>query len=199
MTPENIQMRNQLMQRIHSGEVLPAEERLWLQENPFYSVRYGAPYVIADLLPVEPDADIAVTVQCLHDDPDHPIVPTFTIPFEKNGFVKLAAVAHSGQDFSKMKLSTKLSLRVIKGVTATLRCRSDSGILMVTYQGWIPDSKPMPMWAESTQAPRFAMKKTVYSENLIRYDCCGADMTRENLENPEKFIRLSFLVNWYKM
>ena len=199
MTPSNIEMRNRLMERIHNGEVLPADARQWLQEHPFYSTRYGAPYAIADMLPVAPGKDIAVTIQCLHDDPDHPIVPTFTIPFEKNGFVKLAKVAHSDQDFRGMKQSTKLSLRLIKGITATLRCRSDSGLLMVTYQGWVPDNKPMPLWAESIQCPRFAMKKTVHADNLIHYDCCGADMSQEHLEEPEEFNRFSFLVNWYEV
>ena len=199
LTPYNIENRNRLMARIHAGEVLPEEDRLWLQRNPFYSSRYGAPYIIADMIPVKPGEDIAVTVQCLQDDPDSPIVPTFTIPFEKNGFVKLANVAHSNQDFRKMKLSTKLSMRMIKGITATLRCRSDSGLLTVSYQGWVPDNKPMPMWSESTQCPRFAMKKTVHSENLIQYDCCGADMTAESIEDEGRFERFSFLVNWYEI
>lgn len=199
MTPSNIEMRNLLMARIQNGEALPKEDRKWLQEHPFYSARYGAPYVIADMIPVEPGVDVAVTIQCLHDNPEHPIVPTFTIPFEKNGFVKLASVAHSDQDFRKMKQSTKLSLRLIKGITATLRCRSDTGLLMVSYQGWVPDNKPMPLWAESIQCPRFAMKKTVHSENLIQYDCCGADMTQERIDEADAFTQFSFLINWYEM
>ena len=198
MTEGNIQKRNKLMQRIHDGEVPPPEDRAWFQQHPFYSSRYGVPYIIADMLPVEPGADMAVTVQCLQDDPAHPIVPTFTIPFEKNGFVKLAGVAHSDQDFRKMRESTKLSLRTIRGITATLRCRSDSGLLMVTYQGWVPQNQPMPLWAESIRYPGFAMKKTVLSENLIRYDCCGADM-EGNEPEEEHFSRFSFLVNWYPL
>lgn len=199
MTPTNINRRNQLMQRIQNDEILSQEDRFWLQAHPFYSARYGFPYIIADMIPVEPGAVIAVTVQCLSEDQEHPIVPTFTIPFEKNGFLKLAAVGQSNQDFRKMKQSTKLSIRMMTGITATMRCRSDSGLLMITYQGWVPDSKPMPMWAESIKNPRFAMKKTVNSDNLIQYDCCGADMNQNDPEDTDAFSRFSFLVNWYQI
>ena len=197
MTPEIIARQNELMQRIQDGVLLPEEDRFWLQEHPFYSSRYGKPYIIADMVAVEPGKEIAVTLQCIGEDPNHPIVPTFTIPFEKNGFIKLAGVANSNQDFRQMRKSTKLSLRMIKGITATLRCRSESGLLMVSYQGWVPDNEPMPLWFESIHCPRFAMKKTVLSENLIQYGCCGADMRAEALEETDSFRRFEFLLNWY--
>lgn len=199
MTHETISKRNALMQRIQNDELLSQEDRLWLQEHPFYSPRYGKPYIIADMIAVPPGEDVVLTIQCTQDDQNHPIVPTFTIPFEKNGFVKLAAVANSTQDFRKMRKSAKLSLRMIQGITATLRCRSDSGLIMASYQGWVPDNQPMPLWFESIQCPRFAMKKTVLSENLIQYGCCGADMTPEQLDDPEAFGRFEFLINWYSV
>lgn len=199
MTQETIAKRNLLMQRIQSGELLSQEDRLWLQNHPFYSTRYGKPYIIADMIAVEPGAEIAITLQCTQDDPNHPIVPTFTIPFEKNGFVKLAAVAHSDHDFRNMKKSTKLSLRMIKGITATLRCCSDSGLIMVSYQGWVPDNKPIPMWFESISCPRFAMKKTALSDNLIQYGCCGADTAAEEIDDEDCFRRFEFLLNWYSI
>lgn len=199
MTPDTIAKRNQLMKRLQAGELLGEEERLWLQNHPFYSTRYGKPYIIADMVAVEPGADIAVTLQCTNDDPEHPIVPTLTIPFEKNGFVKLAAVAHSNQDFRSMKQSTKLSLRMIKGITATLHCRSDSGLIMLSYQGWVPDNKPMPLWFESINCPQFAMKKTTISNNLIQYGCCGADTAAEDSDEEDCFRRFEFLLNWYSI
>lgn len=197
MTKENITRRNALMQRIQSGERLSHEERLWLQAHPIYSTRYGQPYIICDMLSVEPGREVAITVTCLQDDPDHPIVRTFTIPFEQNGFIRLAAVATSDQDFRKMRNSTKFSMRMISGITAVLRCRSDSGILMVSYQGWVPDNQPIPMWFETIRCPRFAMEKTVISENMVQYGCCGADMTSEELSQEDAFDKFRFAVNWY--
>lgn len=199
MTPETIAKQNQLMQRLQAGELLAEADRLWLQNHPIYSARYGKPYIIADMVAVDPGSDVAVTLQCIADDPGHPIVPTITIPFEKNGFVKLAAVATSNQDFHQMKKSTKLSLRMIKGITATLRCRSESGLIMVSYQGWIPDNEPFPIWSESVQCPRFAMKKTTFSDNLVQYECCGADTAADNLEDADTFRRFVFLLNWYSI
>lgn len=198
MTPESIAKRNLLMGKLQSEELLSESDRLWLQNHPFYSSRYGKPYIIADMIPVEPGDEVAVTLQCIKDDPGHPIVPTITIPFEKNGFVKLASIANSNQDFRKMKKSTKLSLRMIQGITATLRCRSESGLIMVSYQGWVPDNKPMPLWFESINCPCFAMEKTVISDNLIQYGCCGADTNPESLQE-EDFKRFKFLVNWYSI
>ena len=199
MTEDSITKQNRLMQQLRSEGLLPEADRLWLQEHPIYSSRYGKPYIIADFVAVAPGVETALTLQCTNDDPAHPIVPTVTIPFEKNGFVKLAAVANSKQDFRQMKKSTKLSLRMVKGITATLRCRSDCGLVMISYQGWVPDNLPMPMWFESVNCPRFAMKKSVLSESLIQYGCCGADMSKEALDDEESFRRFEFLLNWYSV
>ena len=199
MTQENVMRRNQLMEQLKNGIRLNAEDSLWLQNNPIYSVRYGAPYVTADMIAVEPGKETVLTVQCIRDDREHPIVPTFTIPFEKDGFVKLSSVVSVGGDFRNMRQSTKLSLRMISGVTVTLRCRSESGLVMVSYQGWVPDNKPIPMWFETTRCPRFAMRKTIHSENMISYGCCGAEATVEPEAMDAHFTRFEFLLNWYSL
>lgn len=199
MTKENIARRNALMGRLGKGETLSLEERLWLHANPIYSPRYGKPYIVADMLPLEPGQEYAITVSCLADDQNHPIVPTFTIPFEKGGYLHLAAVAKSDQDFRKMRDSTKFSMRMISGITAVLRCRSDSGILMVSYQGWVPDNQPMPLWFESIRCPRFAMEREILSDNMVRYGCCGADTTADTLHGEDTFSRFRFAVNWYSV
>lgn len=194
MTRENIARRNELFGRISQGELLPLNDRLWLQSHPIYSSRYGAPYIIADMIAVEPAKETAITIQCLRMDPQHPIVPTFTIPFEQGGSLRLAAVVQSNTDFRNMRQSTKLSFRMTNHITAVLRCKSDPGVLMVSYQGWVPDNQPLPMWFESVKNNRFAMVKTVVSDNLIRYGCCGSDDLDSNCD--DHFNKFQFLVNW---
>lgn len=190
MTEDNINRRNQYIARLHSGEILSDAERAWMMEHPIFSSRYHAPWIIADFLSLEPSKTYAITIQCQHADPKHPIVPTFTIPFETGGFVQLAAVVNSGMQPRNMKQSTKLSFRMLPGITAVARCQSDSGLLMVSYQGWVPDNKPMPLWYECIQCDRFSMQKEIVSENMIIYRCCGADGTEDVFR---------FLVNWYEV
>lgn len=188
MTEANIKRRNAYFSRLNNGELLPQEDRGWMAEHPLISSRYGDPWIIADFLPLEPGKSHAVTIQCQHIDPQHPIVPTFTIPFEKGGAIRLEKIVNTGYTPQNMKYSTKLSFRMMPGVTIVARCHSDSGLLMVSYQGWLADLEPMPLWYESVACDRFAMRKEVISENMVLYRCCGAD-------GSEDVFR--FLVNWY--
>lgn len=190
MNPENIIRRNNLFAKLQKNEALQLSDRLWLQDNPIPSSRYGAPWIIADVIPLEPGKEHIITIQCQKISQPYPIVPTFTIPFEKGGYIQLKAVVDAKGPVQNMKQSTKLSFRMLPGITAALQCRSDSGLLMVSYQGWVPDNQPIPMWFESIACNRFAMKKEVISENMIAYSCCGADGTEDVFQ---------FLVNWYSV
>lgn len=183
-----IETYNKLVTRIHAGEMLSIEERVWLSDHPIESVRYGTPWVLTDMIVLDPAREYTLVIQCLAAYPEHPIVPTLTIPFEKGGYIQLTGVVGAKTDTKGMKQSTKLSFRMLTGITATARCVSDTGLLMVSYQGWVPDSKPFPLWYETISCDRFAMKKTVLSENAIQYSCCGADGTEE---------AFGFIVNWY--
>lgn len=188
MEQKVIEQYNDLLSRIHAGEELSADERVWLADHPIESPRYGAPWIVSDMLPLNPGVEYTVVIQCQGTDANHPIVPTFTIPFEKDGFIKLESIVGAQMDTTKMRKSTKLSFRMLGGITIMAQCVSSSGLLMVSYQGWLRDHKPIPLWFESVQCDRFAMKKTVISENMVQYSCCGADGTEDAFR---------FVVNWY--
>lgn len=188
MTNENITRRNQLMEQIANGNALSESDREWLRDHPIISTRYGEPFIIADFLPMEPGKDHTVTISCQNVHPDHPIVPTFTVPFEKGGYIQLTNIVNAPLPDKNMKQSTKLSFRMLPGITAAAQCRSDAGVLMVSYQGWVRDSKPFPLWFECVRYPGFAMMKEIISDNMISYSCCGADGTEDAFQ---------FLVNWY--
>ena len=188
MDHQNITQRNGYISRLQRGEPLSEPERRWLFQHPILSDRYDAPWIIADMLPLQPGKLHMVTVQCQYADEAHPIIPTFTIPFETGGFLQLAGVVESGQAMNNMPRNTKQSMRMIAGITAGLRCRSESGLLMVSYQGWVPDHQPIPRWFESIRCNRFAMRREIVNDNMVVYHCRGAD----GAEN-----RFQFLVNWY--
>lgn len=188
MTEENIKFRNLYIEKIHRGEPLTDSERNWMMEHPIISNHYGFPWIIADFLQLEPGRIYAITIQCQHIDATHPIVPTFTIPFETGGFIQLAQIVNGPAPAKNMKQSTKLSFRMLPGITVVARCRSDSGLLMISYQGWLADLKPMPLWYESVQCERFAMTKEMIADNMAVYRCCGADGTEDVFR---------FALNWY--
>ncbi len=177
-----------LIHKLNNGEKLSNDERDWLSSHPIESNAYKYPWIIGDMISLGSDTTYAVTIKCNHFKQEHPIVPTLSIPFGKEGYIQLAGIAGVDRNVKTEKKSTKLSFRMIGGITAIARCVSESGLLMVSYQGWVPDAKPFPLWYESINCERFAMKKTVLSDNMVQYECRGADGT----ENA-----FSFTVNWY--
>ena len=188
MEKECIETYNRLLGQIHAGGILTESERIWLWNHPIESSRYDDPWILSDLIPLEPGIPHTVVIQCLTASPLHSIVPTFTIPFEQHGFVKLSGVVGAKMHTAGMKESKKLSFRMLPGITATASCVTESGLLMISYQGWVPDAKPIPLWYETAACDRFAMKKKVISENAVQYVCRGADGTED---------AFSFCVNWY--
>lgn len=159
MEQKIIDRYNQLVARIHAEEKLSSDERNWLSNHPIESMRYGTPWILSDFIPLEPGKEHTLVIQCLGAHPEHPIVPTLTIPFEKGGYVQLAGVVGANINTKGMKRSTKLSFRMVTGITATARCVSDTGLIMVSYQGWVHDSKPFPLWYETISCDRLSMKK----------------------------------------
>lgn len=177
-----------LISKINNGEKLSEQEKNWLFSHPIESNTYQYPWIIGDMIPLGDEKTYAITIKCNRSRQEHPIVPTLSIPFGKAGYIQLAGIAGVDRDVKTEKKSTKLSFRMVGGITAIARCISDSGLLMVSYQGWVPDAKPFPLWYESINCERFAMKKTVLTNNMVRYDCRGADGTED---------AFSFTVNWY--
>ena len=177
-----------LVHKLSNGIKLSEDERKWISSHPIESSTYKQPWIIGDIISLGLDATYAVTIKCNLFKQEHPIVPTLSIPFGKEGYIQLAGIAGLERDVKTEKKSIKLSFRMIGGITAIAKCVSESGLLMVSYQGWVPDAKPFPLWYESINCERFAMKKTVLSDNLVQYDCRGADGS----ENA-----FSFTVNWY--
>lgn len=179
---------NALIERLQAGELLSTDARIWLSEHPIENKRYGSGHIISDIIFLEPGRKYMLVVQCQRTSDQHPIVPTFTIPFQKGGHIQMKGVVGQNIEAKNMKKSTKLSFRMLSGLTVIAECVSDSGLLMISYQGWVPDLKPFPLWYETISCDRFAMKKTVLSDNMIQYSCCGADGTED------AFI---FVINWH--
>lgn len=188
MNQDTIEQYNKLIRQIQAGVCLCENDRQWLAAHPIESVRYGEPWILCDMIPLDPGKEYALVIQCQTAMEAHPIVPTLTIPFEKDGFIRLAGVVGAQINTKGMKKSTKLSFRMLPGITSTARCVSAAGLLMISYQGWVPDHKPIPLWFESVSCDRFAMRKTVHSDNMMEYSCRAADGTEDAFR---------FLINWY--
>lgn len=188
MTDKNIEYRNTLFAKMQQKEKLTLDERKWLFEHPIPSLKYGKQHIVADMLPVSPGIPYVITIQCLSErGNEYPIVPTLTVPFATGGWIQLSSVVGAIQQPKVTKKSTKLSLRMISGLTAVLNGQFDSGLMMVSYQGWIPDAIP-PQWDESIRNSAFSMKREIISPNMVSYSCRASD------ETPDVF---QFLLNWY--
>lgn len=188
MTDKNMEYRNKLFAKIQQGIILTVDERKWLFHHPIPSVKYGEPHIISDMLPVVSGIPYVITIQCVYErNNEYPIVPTLTIPFISGGWIQLSSVVGAIEQPKMTKKSTKLSLRMITGLTAVLNGQSDSGLIMVSYHGWIPNAI-LPQWDESIRNPVFSMKREIISPNTVSYSCRASDKT------PDVF---QFQINWH--
>lgn len=193
MNEKEAQLINSLHQKIAAGEVLSLAKRRWLRDHPIPSPRFGAPYFPADMLPVPPGVEVPLLVKCIHMEHAYPTVPTFTIPSGTSGYMHVDLDFHKELGRSTIRKSTKLSLRLAQGQTALLRIKSDSGLILVSYQGWFSNASPIPRWSESLSSPELVMTREMANEQSVQYFCSGPAPESEE-EGGESFWKYVFQV-----
>ena len=195
MNPEESMMyRKSLLERSRAS--LSEEEKTWLECNPAYSRKYGTDYYRKDVINIEPNIEYHILLTCLHYERSFPIVPTLAIPECHKGYIMLDESFYREYPQIKAKKSTKLSVRLGDRLPGHFLVQSDGGMLIVSFQCWIPETDGLSRWWESTAFPDLAMTREMIAPNKIQYGCNAAGNRKEFIESPSGFDKFIFSVEW---
>lgn len=194
---ESLAYRNALREKAYKSIKITDEEKLWLYTNPVYSRRYGPAYFQKDIITLKPNKKYLVEVTCLHFEKDSPIVPTLSITMKSRGSLTLDADFHQSDLLQLLRPSRKVSFRMDKEHAARVVFKSNSGLLGITYQCWIPKPAGMSRWWESSLLDSLAFTKEIISENKVKYGCCSGAYAMQGQEPEEDtFGKFVFTVEW---
>ena len=144
---ESVAYRKSLLEK--GRKEMTMEEKEWLECNPVYVIKNDKLYYKRDILELPRNCKCKLTVECVHSESAYPTVPTLSIPNGYNGYITVNAEKYPGHLF----------------------CESNTGLLAVSFQSWIPAELKMSRWWESTAFPDLAMTRTEIAPNKIQYAC----------------------------
>ena len=172
------------------------EEKEWLECNPVYVIKNDKLYYKRDILELPRNCKCKLTVECVHSESAYPTVPTLSIPNGYNGYITVNAEKYPQIPNLSTKKSSKLSIRIAEKYPGHLFCESNTGLLAVSFQSWIPAELKMSRWWESTAFPDLAMTRTEIAPNKIQYACNAAGRRVEFQDKPSDFDKYVFTVEW---
>ena len=164
--------------------------------NPVYVIKNDKLYYKRDILEIPQNCKCKLTVECVHSESAYPTVPTLSIPNGYNGYITVNAEKYPQIPNLSTKKSSKLSIRIAEKYPGHLFCESNTGLLAVSFQSWIPAELKMSRWWESTAFPDLAMTRTEIAPNKIQYACNAAGRRVEFQDKPSDFDKYVFTVEW---
>ncbi len=191
---ESVAYRKSLLEK--GRKEMTMEEKEWLECTPVYVIKNDKLYYKRDILELPRNCKCKLTVECVHSESAYPTVPTLSIPNGYNGYITVNAEKYPQIPNLSTKKSSKLSIRIAEKYPGHLFCESNTGLLAVSFQSWIPAELKMSRWWESTAFPDLAMTRTEIAPNKIQYACNAAGRRVEFQDKPSDFDKYVFTVEW---
>ena len=191
---ESVAYRKSLLEK--GRKEMTMEEKEWLECNPVYVIKNDKLYYKRDILELPRNCKCKLTVECVHSESAYPTVPTLSIPNGYNGYITVNAEKYPQIPNLSTKKSSKLSIRIAEKYPGHLFCESNTGLLAVSFQSWIPAELKMSRWWQSTAFPDLAMTRTEIAPNKIQYACNAAGRRVEFQDKPSDFDKYVFTVEW---
>ena len=190
---QEIQQRKAIMNNRRISGKLTESEKEWLCTHRIYHPVLGYPFLNADLIELEKNAEYEVFVSVEKSDYDDEIYPMFTIPAKKGFLLTDFPVTNLKGKTSIGKAITCLCLQISQQSTSSdFRCLSESGLLQVCFscKYQCPHSPRVRITENSDCGPALVMKREIISENKYLYHC----------KSPvsDSFDNLVFSVTWTK-
>lgn len=151
------------------------EEKEWLECNPVYVIKNDKLYYKRDILELPRNCKCKLTVECVHSESAYPTVPTLSIPNGYNGYITVNAEKYPQIPNLSTKKSSKLSIRIAEKYPGHLFCESNTGLLAVSFQSWIPAELKMSRWC-CNGCNRWCLRWIYVGRNncwsIFHYSCC---------------------------
>ena len=188
---EEIWFRNNIMERIRSGQKVSSEERMWLATHRVYNFNLGPPFLNFDILQLLPNRKYIVRVRIEKLNYNKRIIPIVIVPGGKGGiFADFPMVDLNGKAATKDVKMLGLLLDLNRN-ESTFAYRSEIGLIGICYECDYFDTKQQLNIRKSsnTGSPNFAMLRESISDNKVKYNC--------KLPFDNNFEDFAFSVEWF--
>lgn len=166
---EEIAYRGRLLERARSGGKLEPDEREWLVTHKAFSDIYGWPYLVMDIIKLEPNCNYTVTAELLFSNCSEMMISTVSLPRSKG---RILFDDKNGQ--SQMTKAVGLFFDE-KNKELTFSLKSKMGLMCVTMEYRTKDHRGVEHWRSSVNDDRLAMKIIESTDTKRRYSCCGIE------------------------
>lgn len=187
---EEIQYRDEILQRAYKGIKPTPEERIWCSTHSAFNWKLGYPYYVTAVEKLGSCEWHILTVEVESVHHEGRILPVIGVPAGKGKIIADFEV----RDFSGKKSIGKpiklLGIEMSEGKSTSLKYCSDYGLFFAEYECSYYDEKMRLNKTEisDTSNALFAMTREALSDNKVRYRC----------KSPlsDKFDAMVFTVEW---
>lgn len=190
---EEIEYRKAIMSKVHSGERITSEERLWLVTHPLYNSQFGYPHLNSDIISLLPDTNYHVKIKIEKNLYSGRILPVINVPggkgkintdiptFDYNGNLS------SGKDLKMLAVMFGPECNEIE-----IDYRSGTGKLGISFEcEYFDDQQGLIIRKNSNVGdPNYSMIRKNLPENEVLYLC--------NPPKCENYDNFCFSVKWRK-
>ena len=160
---EEIKYRETIMQKAYNRQKLTTEERIWLITHPLYHSKLGAPYLLKDIIKVQPNTLYAVQIKQESVLCANMPVPIIGIPPHKKGFIRINSLE------KPVKILGLLFDKLDEPIEVQLK--TPEGFISVEYEYTYFDELQNITVRQASSNLSFAMKKEYVSDNKVAYHC----------------------------
>ena len=171
---EEISYREELLKKVHKGNKLTPDERVWAVTHPVYNRTMGYPILNVAIEKLGSEKWFLLKINIESINYDRMIGPIIYVPAGKGSIITSFEVENlSGQKSigKPIKMLSLLSNKQNK--TAEVKYQSKLGILSVSYECDYFDKSVNLLLRQSSDTghPYFAMQREVISNNKVKYYC----------------------------
>ena len=188
---EEINYRNQLLQRKINGGKISPEEKLWLETHPVYNQILGFPYLNRDIIQLKANGYYRVRIGVESRLVSERIHPIISVPGKKGSIlVKNELFDCYGNKVAIRPVKVLGVLYNQDSTNAEFIYRSKLGLLEISYQCEFFDERMRCIRRESSNTGNtmFAMLREKIADNKLRYRC--------KFPNNQDYNSYVFFVEW---
>lgn len=166
---EEIEYREKLLKTLRLGGKVEPSEREWLVTHKAFSDIYGWPFLVMDIIELEPNRTYTVTAELLFKNCCETMMPTVSVPQRKG---KILFNDPEGQ----LQKTTALGLFFSeKNKELVFSFKAKNGLLCVTMEYLTKNHMGTEYWASSVGRSGLAMEVVESTDTKRCYTCRGIE------------------------